>query len=70
MNRTIRSSRQVGNECKSHDLEALASEQLENVDHLSCLCGLDDECDKRGISKYRKLFDNEGDMDDMETGED
>jgi len=70
MNRTIRSSRQVGNEGKSYDLEALASQQSEQVDCLSCLCGLDDEDDKRGISKYRKLFDNEGDMYNMKTGED
>lgn len=70
MNRTIKSSKQVGNEGESYDLEAIASQQSEQVDCLSCLCGFDDEDDKRGISKYRKLFDNEGDMDDMETGED
>jgi len=70
MNRTIRSSKQVGDDGESYDLEALASQQSEQVDCLSCLCGLDDEKDERGVSKYRKLFDDEGDMDDMETGED
>ncbi len=29
-----------------------------------------DEDDEQGISKYRKLFDDGSDMDDMETGED